>query len=226
MTTEKNKFITTWIDLGVDYENWRTDPKDFCEKVAKRARELAIDLEKANTVMSNEESFKAQAYKDKEAIAAAEEIINNLMDILVASSPEVIANVMIRMPQVTSFGHTTIRTMAMRKTRTYTKKRTHAMYVRLRKMYESYTEFMKLMYPEDLKNPPIIPAKSGNYGKDTELGIKEYIFCIDGEEFMNYYEAARLIGITIESYMDLVEYYQANDTTEDGRELTMIDLSH
>lgn len=227
MATTHNKFENTWADMGIDFSDWQTNPAEFCKRVAKKANELAAELQKENSLMDTEERFKARAYSNKEAAAEAQEFIDLLMEKMSNSSPEVIANIMVRMPEVTSYGHTIIRTTSMRLGRSMSKKRTHAMYVKLRKMYESYTNFYKMVYPDQLKNPPIIPARSGNYGDEGKnLGIKEYIFCIGEEEYMNYYTAARILGIEIANYMDLVEYYQANKTSTDGRKLTLIDLSH
>lgn len=207
---ESKKVQHVWEDLDIDYTDWQDNPKEFSKRVADKARQMAAELDKPNTVLSAEENFKAKALANTEAAAKAEELIANIKDVLMGDDTDVMVNFVARIGTLTSDFHKIIHTMAMRNSRGFSKARTHAMYVRLRKAYETYVEFQKWFNPE-VKTLPIIPAKPGNYSSSSiGSGMRELVFKLDDEEYFNYYTVARILGIEISTYMDLVEFFDKN----------------
>jgi len=214
-----------WEDFGIDQTDWLDDPKAFSNRILAKADELRRELQSKNSVANLEENFKAKALSNKDAAAIAEEFIENILNTMAEFDPEVVANILVRFPEVTKTAHTIIRSTSMRKNRVYSKKRLHAMYVKLRKMYGMYTDFMKMYAPD--KKFPMIPAMSGNYADDkTTLGITEYAFVIDDEEYYNWYHVARMLDVKIENYMDLVEIFEnAKNNKINGKKVSLVDLS-
>lgn len=205
--SDTNAMIGIFQDLDIPYEDWTDNPKEFAKRLRDAANKLDIQLKEKNNVLSMEERFKAKSLSNPEFSAQADEFIDSIMDQLNLMEPEVMACVLSRLPEVSQHIARTIRVMSMRQEKQFSKRRVHLMYNRLRKAYETYVGFMKTFRPNDIGNPPNIPARPGNYGNDS-ISVKEYVFTIDGNDYLNYYTAARILGVEISTYMDLVDMFE------------------
>lgn len=217
--TNTNAMIGIFQDLEIPYEDWTENPKEFAKRLRDAANKLDVQLREKNNVISMEERFKAKALSNPEFNAQADEFIDSIMDQIMQMEPEVLACVLTKLPEVSSSIARTIRTMSMRQEKQFSKKRVHLMYNRLRKAYETYVEFMKTFRAAEIGNPPNIPARPGNYGNDS-LSIKEYVFYIDDVDYLNYYTAARILGVEISHYMDLVDMFEGQ-TELNGHKISL-----
>lgn len=206
MTNAKD-MIGIFQDLDIEYSDWTENPKEFAKRLRDKAHQLDAQLKEKNTVLDLEERFKAKAFGNREANDRAEEFISYILDQIAEMDVETQACVLTRLPEVTQTIAKTIRVTSMRQERTFSRKRVHMMYNKLRKAYETYVSFMSTFRPEDIGKPPMIPARPGNYASDHS-SIKEYIFWIDGKDYVNYYTAARILGQEITHYTDLVDFFQ------------------
>jgi len=115
-----------------------------------------------------------------------------------------LVNVLPLMPTVTKDMHGIVRTSSMRVTNNggYSRTRLLAMYNTLRQCYSTYSDYQKLF--NDLEFP-IIPALKGNFNDRSDVAVREYVFEIDGANYLNYYTVARILEIECTNYMDVVD---------------------
>jgi hypothetical protein len=212
-------------DLEVDFSDMLTDPNTFIKRVVSKSRELAAELDKKNNLGEIESRYKANCYRNKEAADRAEELKAQIMSMIFAETPEVIANLLPMFAELTGDMANEVRTASFRASNvSYLPKRMildH--YIRLKKMYEAYINFAKLMYPDELKKvlPPTIPPKTGNYGTG-ENHKTLYHAVIDGETYINPYEAGRILGVEVNHYMDIVDAIRAaTDGEINGRKVDL-----
>lgn len=208
-----DKMASIFYDLNIDASKLMDNPKEFLEVMRMAASKLDSQLKDSNSLQSMEDKFRQNALKNKEANEEADEFINQITDLFSELSPETLCCILVRLPEVSRQIKSGITAMAMRQEKTFSKKRIHFMYNSLRKAYERYVTFLKAFYPEKIGNPPMIPARPGNYGNDSAT-IVEYIFIIDNEPYANYYTAARIVGVPINHYMDLVDAFRAAENNE------------
>lgn len=204
-----NEFQSICDELDIDTTDMMDKPHQFIERIMTVAKRLGDDLERKTNLTDLEHDFKVKARGNPDAKARAEEIYSNLLDTLLEESPEVLANFINLIPDLTQFVVSNVRTHAIRDTDGVflNKKQLHMQYIRLKKCYDAYTPFVKMF--NDVKFTPIMPAKSGNYG--TPGGVKTYIFTVDGIEVVNPYKVAKKLGLEIKFYMDLIEIIDKND---------------
>lgn len=204
----QQKMVGIFKDLGIDYTVWMDNPSAFARTLRDAAMKLDVQLKEKNSILNLEERFKSKALSNKVAQEQAEEFIQSIFDQIMGMDIDTMVCVLTKLPEISHSMAVTIRNQSMRQERSFSKRRIHLMYSKLRKAYEIYIGFMMAFKPEDLmkdgKTPPMIPARPGNYNSDS-LGIKEYLFTIDGDDYLNYYTAARILEIDIVSYMDLVD---------------------
>jgi hypothetical protein len=224
MAAQKDNMVGLFQDLGIAEFDWVNDPNGFALLLVEEANKLRKQLQQRNTITDVEERFRYDAVHNSDAVEIAEEFINRFSNELYNFTPEVMVNILARMPVITQELHGIVRATAMRKGQLFSRRRLHGMYIRIRKMYESYTAFYKSFDPDTMKGVPLIPALPGNYSDDSSLGITEYVFYIGTTQFYNYYNCARILGIQIASYMDLVEYFEKNSEF-DGKPLRMVELT-
>lgn len=212
-TNDTKSMMAIFKDLEIPHDDWTDNPAEFAKRIRDAANKLDQELKAKNSVLSMEERFKSKAAANVEANNFADQYVEKILDDIMGFDPEVMACILVRIPGISKDIAQTIRAISMRKEKAFSKRRTHLMYNRLRKAYETYVGFMKTFRPQDIGNPPLIPSRPGNYGNDS-YAVTEYEFLIDGEGYLNWYYVARIIGIEIHSYMDLVEAIQ---NAEDGK---------
>ncbi|UOF81966.1 hypothetical protein [Caudoviricetes sp.] len=211
-------------DLGIDYSDMHSNPGDFARRVADAAKKLGTQLDQKNTLSDYVERFKYDAEHNTQAKEIADNFVARMEEEVYNFTPEVMVNILAQMPHLMQEMHGIVRATAQRKGNFFSRRRIHAMYVRIRKAYEAHVDFYKMFDAEAVKGVPIIPARSGNYSDDSSLGITEYVFFIGTTEYYNYYEAAKVLGIEIKNYMDIVEYFNTHESFE-GKPLRLVELT-
>lgn len=227
MADKKNEFITICNDLDIDHSDMMEDPRAFIKRVIDKSKWLETELTKKNSLNDIEVEFKKDAYKNEPAKARAEEIMSHFMDVLAAEDPAVIANLIPMLSEMTQFASNTVRAMSIRSSSKphLSKKHLHVLYINLKKCYDAYVGFMKLFHGDLIGIPPVIPAKSGNYGTDSSgSGIKIYCYIIDGERYFNPFTVARMLGVEIKHYMDLTDMVEQNNGELMGVKITLEEI--
>lgn len=219
-----NSVIGIFQDLDIDYSDMQENPKAFALRVFEASKKLGLQLDQKNTLTDFIERFNYEASHDKQAQLVAEDFVARMEEEIYNFTPEVMVNILARMPGLTQEMHSIVRSTAQRKGNLFSRKRVHGMYVQLRKCYEAHVSFWKMFNEEAMKGVPIMPAKSGNYSDETSRGITEYVFYIGNTEYYNYYNCARVLGIEIKNYMDIVEYFNTHDKFGD-QPLRLVELS-
>jgi hypothetical protein len=221
------------LDLGIQYDDMYTNQEEFSKRVTRKARELAAQLDKKTPLADIEHDFKAKAYKNQEARDEAEELFNQMLVMLHGRDPEVLANLLLKISPLGDSINNEVKGMAIRNANSQilSKRHIHLMYTRLKKGYDSYVTFVKLM---DNKLLPAIPAKSGNFGDDAAI-TKTKIYRIyitetdeSGKEFevmfLNPWECATYLGLEIKFYFDLIEMIEQNDYVIKGKAIRLVEV--
>ena len=234
-----NQFRQVLQDLELPSEDMMTDPNAFITRIVAKSKELSNQLDARSTMGETEKKFKESAIKNTEAHAKAEEIFNAFYETVAQQDPEVLVHIMGMLPDVMQLCNNSIRSMSMRTNAIapLSKRQINLLYIKLKKTYETYIEFMKLFQPESLPHNskgevivPVIPPKKGNYSDYTSTaGIKTYEFIIDGESWINPFAVAKTLGLEVEFYMDLpllIEKLQANGEEKiNGHTVVLKDIS-
>ncbi len=213
---EVNTFKTVCEQLDIDMDLMESDPAAFIQIVHRKAMDLGAELKHKNSLQDIETSFKAEARRNAEAMDRAQEIFDKIMDLVSDEEPEVIANLLPRMAEITQVANNQVRSMAIRKnTRGFlNKKQLHLLYVSLKKTYDAYVDFMKMF--GKIERAPMIPAITGNYGAESS-SVRTFLVYVDGEELISPYIAARRLGLEITHYMDMIEIIDNSDGTIAGK---------
>jgi hypothetical protein len=233
MSNAKEQFNQVLADLEVDSSDMMDNPKKFIDRVIAKSKELAKQLDARGTLAEHERLFKDNAVKNVDAKAKAEEIYEIISQLIAEQDAEVLVNLLPLMTDVTSMMSSSIRSMSMRSgnVTTLSKKQINMLYIKLKKTYETYITFMEFFDPDKIyKSNPVIPPKKGNYSDHSvSSGIKTFIFMIDGNEWINPFPVAKLLGITMKHYMDLpdaIRRLQPNgDEKINGHEVKLVDVS-
>lgn len=233
MPNQKEQFNQVLADLEIDSSDMMTEPKKFIDRVVAKSKELAKQLDARSTISEHERMFKESAMKNVEAKAKAAELHEQIYSLIAEQDPEVLVNLLPLMTDITSMMGSSIRSMSMRSgnVTTLSKRQINLLYSKLKKTYETYITFMEFFDAENIyKHNPVIPPKKGNYSDHSiSSGIKTYKFMIDGNEWINPFPVAKLLGIEIKHYMDLpdaIRKLQPNgDEKIKGMEVKMIDIS-
>lgn len=234
MSNDKKAFSQILEDLQVPYEDMMDNPKAFTDRVIAKSKELAAQLDAKSTLIESERTFKADALKNKKALAKAEKIFDDFAAIVAVQDPEVLVHLISMFPDITQMCQTSIRSMAMRSgnVATLSKRKINAMYIKLRETYEAYSTFMQFMYPEKIyTHMPVIPPKKGNYSDySATAGIKEYEFILDGVTWLNPFAVANKLDLKWKNYMDVVDQIEEalgdNDEVEiNGFKVKLVDIS-
>ncbi len=218
------------LDLGIQYDDMYDNRAEFAKRVTRKAREMAAQLDRKTPLADVEAEFKSKAYKNQDAKAEANELHGQILALLHGRDPEVLANLLLMMNSVSDSINNEVKGMAIRNSNSQvlSKRHIHLMYTRLKKGYDTYTQFVKLMHDELL---PGIPAKSGNFGDDSAI-TKTKIYRIyigetdeDGKAFelmfLNPWECATYLGVEIKFYLDLIEMIQDNNFEIKGKAIRL-----
>jgi hypothetical protein len=222
-----NDFYTICKDLGIEYDDMLTDPKSFIRRVVDKATWISNELSKTNTLATIEDEFKSAARKNEPAKLRAEQIYNDILDIIAKEDAEVLVNLLPMLAEVTQFASNNVRAMSIRSSSTphLSKRHLHLLYIDLKKCYDAYIGFMRLFHGADIGKPPIIPSKSGNYSSGSAgTGVKIYTYTIGKEKFRNPYEVAKMLGVDIKHYMDLTDIINANNGVVNGTKVKMEEI--
>ncbi len=216
-----NPFANVLADLGIDSSDLFTDPAAFIKRMVNKASDLAAELNRNNTIQTQMDEFKGKALKDVAARDRATELFNVIQGMILDESAEVVANLLPMMPELTSTMTNMIHSMSMRSStvNSLSKKHNHLLYIKLRDVYEKYCKFMQAFMPENFPaNPPIIPAKQGNFSDAvSNSGVKLYKFYLrmspgtEPIEFISPFALAVRLGFTIKTFMDLPEIVEASE---------------
>ena len=221
----KNHYITVLQDIGIDYSDMETDSAAFCHRCVKAAKDLAFKLDRKETMPEKEASFKKDAYKDVEAAAIAKQIFEQIMNLVVQQTPEVLANLLPMFPEITASLNAQVRSASYRgeAAEGLSKKHLYEMYNTLRKCHEAFVTYKKLVdYEGFMKDPTagaLIPAKSGNYGNGGKHTLALYKIVIDGDSYINPFEAARILDVKVTTYMDMVEMIRNIEPNKKGKKV-------
>ena len=238
MANDKRAFNQVLEDLEVSYDDMMGeetgDAKPFIDRVIKKSKELANQLDSKSSLSESERTFRNKALLDEDAKAKAEAIYDSISTVISDQDPEVLVHLISMFPEITAMCQSSIRSMSMRSgnVTALSKRKINAMYIKLRDTYETYITFMKFMYPDRIyKNPPVIPPKKGNYSDySASVGIREFEFIIDGETWLNPFPVAKRLGIEMKHYMDLpdaIKAIQKGDETVkiNGHTVKLVDVS-
>lgn len=211
MAEGKNAFKNLMDDLGIDYSDMETNPKVFCRRVYDAAMNLSRTLDEKQTDADIQRKFREKATKDEDAIKEAQLAYDAISKIIHDLSPAAVANLLPMMSEITSQMNNVVKTAAYRESddKRLSKKYVHEMYINLKKFYEVYVNYLKL-FNGVKENFPIIPAKSGNYSNGA-TSSSFFIVEIDGEPYWNPYRAAKVLGLEIDFYTDLIEIVKNSD---------------
>lgn len=212
----REPMVAIFKDLDIPHADMMDNPAEFAKRLREAAAKLNVELSQKNSIITMEDRFKSNAAKNVEANEFAEKFVDELHDAIMSMDPEVMACILVRLPHITSEIGKTIRAISMRQERKHSKRRTHLMYNRLRKSYDRYVSFMKMMMPAEIGNPPAIPSRPGNFSSDESTYL-EYEFFIDGEGYLNWYTVANILEVEIKSYMDLVDIFRNSNGKWNGR---------
>ena len=124
-------------DLQIDATNWQENPKEFLQVMKTAGAKLANQLDNNNSLQTMEDKFRQKALKDPEANKIADEVIAQFTDTIAELSPEILCCILTRLPEVSRQIKASITGMAMRQEKTFSKKRIHGMYNRLRKAIDA-----------------------------------------------------------------------------------------
>jgi hypothetical protein len=218
------------IDLDIQFDDMFENHEEFAKRVTRKARELAAQLDRKTPLADVEADFKAKAYQNKDAKAEASELHGQILALLQDRSPEVLANLLQMMPSISDSISNEVKGMAIRNSNSQvlSKRHIHMMYTRLKKGYDTYVTFVKMMEGILL---PAIPAKSGNFGDDSAItGTKIhriYVMQTDenGKEFemmyTNPWTCARHLGLEIKFYSDLIDMIVDNNYEIKGKAIRL-----
>lgn len=208
------------IDASKCFSPNAEDVQAFAHAVDMKARELAAILDKNQNkgIGSREEAFRMKALSVKAKEKEALEFLQKITAMAEALDDEVLVHVQANMKDFTTAVNAMVRTAAYSQSHNddveeMDKKTTHMMYVRLREAYNTYKKFAEGFL--NVKNLPIIPAKSGNYaqtnGSPNVHLLNIYLYTLeDGQEYFTPYVVARKLGIKIKNRMDLHDYIQSH----------------
>jgi predicted house-cleaning noncanonical NTP pyrophosphatase (MazG superfamily) len=229
----KEQFNQVLADLEVDSSDMMDNPKQFIDRVIAKSKELAKQLDARGTLSEHERTFKEKAMKNTDAKAKAEVLYEQIYELIADQDPEVLVNLMPLIADITSMMNSSIRSMSMRSgnVTTLSKRQINLLYIKLKKTYETYIQFMQFFQPEMIyKQPPVIPPKKGNYSDHSATsGIKTYQFIIDGAEWINPFPVAKLLEIEMKHYMDLPDAIRKLQPTGNekikGHTVKLVDIS-
>lgn len=233
MANAKEQFNQVLADLEVDSSDMMDDPKKFIDRVVAKSKELAKQLDSKGTLSEHERTFKEKAMKNTSAKEKAEELYEEIYALIADQDPEVLVNLMPLITDITSMMNSSVRSMSMRSgnVTTLSKKQINLLYIKLKKTYETYIQFMEFFQPDAIySHNPVIPPKKGNYSDHSSTsGIKTYEFIIDGVSWINPFPVAKLLEIEIKHYMDLPDQIRKLQPTGNekilGHTVKLVDIS-
>lgn len=223
----------TLEDLDVDSSDMMDNPKAFIIRMYAKSKDLAAQLDSKSSMSEHERLFKVEAYKNEAAKEKAQEIFEHFSTIISEQEPEVLVNLLTLFPELTSMAQSSVRSMSMRTsgTATLSKKQINLLYIKLKKTYETYINYMKLFQADKIGIPPVIVAKKGNYSDYSGTsGIKTFEFIIDNVSYINPFSVAKKLDLTVKHYMDLPEILQEllkddPDKLINGHTVKLVDIS-
>lgn len=229
MSNSKDMFNQVLEDLELDARDMMTSPKDFISRVYAKSLELARQLDAKSTISEYERTFKDKAMKNETAKHVAKVLFDKFYTEISEQEPEVLVNFLAMLPDITSMCQSSIRSMSMRSgdIAGLSKKQINLMYIRLKKTYETYIDFMKLFHEDEIGIPPVIVPKKGNFS-DSGAGIKTYAFIVDGDVWYNPFPVAKKLGINMQHYMDLpdaIKRLNVTYPTINGYKVELRDIS-
>jgi hypothetical protein len=97
------------------------------------------------------------------------------------------------------------------------------MYIELKKGYDAYKQFLEMLYADEFKNLPTLPARSGNYGEKGagSSGVKIYRIIMDDVAWTNPFAWAHHLGLEITHYADVVDIIKENDYEIQGHKIRL-----
>ena len=222
----KGEMRQALIDLEIQFDDMYDDPKAFSDRVLRKSRDLAAQLDRKQSLSTIEEEFRNKSLRNKDAKEKAEEIHSRILDLVVGEDPEVLANLIPMLHDIESTISNEVKAMAIRQVAStrLSKRHIHLMYMRLKKGIDAYVGFMDLMF--DIKLPTI-PAKPGNYSDDYQTsGVKIYRIYIQDElegEIMlqNPFAAAKLLGLEVKFWLDFFDIVKENNGVIKGKNVRL-----
>lgn len=222
----KGEMRQALLDLDIPFDDMYDNPKEFSDRVIRKARELSAQLDKKNSLSVIEEEFKTKALRNKDAKERAEELHSRILDLVVGEDPEVLANLIGMLHDIETTVSNEVKAMAIRQVsvNNLSKRHIHLMYMRLKKGFDAYVGFMNLMF--DIKLPAV-PAKPGNYSDDYQTsGVKIYRIYIEDElegEIMlqNPFIAAKMLGLNIKFWSDFFDIVREADGVVMGKHVRL-----
>jgi hypothetical protein len=166
-------------------------PATFAKRLLAKADELRQLLATPQSQSTKESEFRAAANGNFDAKKRADEIMNNLMDLLVNEDPMVVHHFSARISELQATCNNVVKSAAATFDNgepTIDKPMVHAQYIELRKFYEAFRGFNAAIG----QNFSIMPALPGNYKpKSGGTNIKSYVYEWDGKTFINHFSLVR-----------------------------------
>lgn len=177
------------ILIELELEEYRSEmfnaPATFAKRILAKANELRQLLATPQSQSTKESEFRAAANGNLDAKVRADEIMNNLMDILVNEDPMVVHHFAARISELQQTCNTYVRAAASTFDNgqpVIDKPMIHAQYIELRKFYEAFRAFNATIG----ENFAVMPALPGNYKpKSNTANFASYVYEWAGKTFIN-----------------------------------------
>lgn len=217
----KNSYKILTDELSIDSSDMESNPRAFALRCMAKAKELAIKLDDKATGSEIEQKFKRNSLNNSADKATALKVKDEIYTILLAQTPAVLANLLTMMPELTQHMSAEIRNASFvgRGEQQLTKKHILDQYMRLRTCHEAFVTYMRMFRLEEVSNDPkrpqdniaMIPSKSGNYSSGNSIKLHRVI--IDGEVYTSPFRAAKILGLEVFTYMDVIDIIRQSDGT-------------
>lgn len=210
-------------ECDIEYKDvCENNPTELMKRIWDKGQELIALLDKNDTLSDRERKFKEEALNNPDAKERALEILDTINNLLLASSPEVVANVLAFLPQTTHLANSIVSSMGIRDSTPQLPKATiHQMYINLRACQEKYymlSEFGLVNNMPDKVKIKFLPSKSGSY-MPKKGGLKLYHYVYDGNTYSSPFAVAKVLNL----YEDGMMFLELNEILMDHPDVTLME---